>query len=85
MTARLFPDELPRTSDKPACQARADVGGDIGPFILRELVYASADIGSDPENRVVILTGTGDNYCAESEGIRARRTPKTYDTTYWEE
>ena len=50
----------------------------------REFGYAFADIGSDPENRVVILTGTGDDYCAEFEGTRARRTPKTWDVTYWE-
>ena len=31
----------------------------------RELGHAFADIGSDTENRAVILTGTGDNYCAE--------------------
>ena len=30
----------------------------------RELGYAFADIGADPDNRVVILTGTGDYYCA---------------------
>ena len=49
-----------------------------------EFGYAFADIGSDPENRVVIITGTGDDYCAEFEGTRARRTPKTWDLTYWE-
>ena len=50
----------------------------------REFGYAFADIGSDPENRVVIITGTGDDYCAEFEGTRPRRTPKTWDVTYWE-
>ena len=49
-----------------------------------EFGYAFADIGSDPENRVVIITGTGDDYCAEFEGTRTRRTPKTWDLTYWE-
>ncbi len=49
-----------------------------------EFGYAFADIGSDPENRVVIITGTGDDYCAEFEGTRRRRTPKTWDLTYWE-
>ena len=49
-----------------------------------EFGYAFADIGSDPENRVVIITGTGDDYCAEFEGTRPRRTPKTWDLTYWE-
>ena len=50
----------------------------------REFGYAFADIGSDPENRVVILTGTGDDYCAEFEGTRPRRTPIIWDTIYWE-
>ena len=49
-----------------------------------EFGYAFTDIGSDPENRVVIITGTGDDYCAEFEGTRPRRTPKTWDQTYWE-
>jgi enoyl-CoA hydratase/carnithine racemase len=30
-----------------------------------ELAYCFADIGSDSENHVVILAGTGDNWCAE--------------------
>ena len=49
-----------------------------------EFGYAFADIGSDPENRVVIMTGTGDDYCADFEGTRPRRTPKNWDLTYWE-
>ena len=50
-----------------------------------EFGFAFEDIGSDPENRVVILTGTGDDYCAEFEGgPRPKRTPKTWDRTYWE-
>ena len=47
-----------------------------------EFGYAFTDIGSDPANRVVIITGTGDDYCAEFEGTRPRRTPKTWDLTY---
>ena len=51
----------------------------------RELGYAFADIGADPENRVVILTGTGDDYCANFEPNRAtRRMPQDWDKTYWE-
>ena len=49
-----------------------------------EFGYAFADVGSDPENRVVIITGTGDDYCAAFEGTCPRRTPKTWDLTYWE-
>jgi enoyl-CoA hydratase/carnithine racemase len=30
-----------------------------------ELVYAFTDIGGDPENRVVVLTGTGDRFITE--------------------
>ena len=51
----------------------------------RELGYAFADIGADPDNRVVILTGTGDDYCADFEPNRpTRRMPQDWDKTYWE-
>ena len=51
----------------------------------RELGYAFADIGADPENKVVILTGAGDDYCANFEPNRAtRRMPMDWDKTYWE-
>ena len=50
----------------------------------RELGHAFADIGSDVENRAVILTGTGDNYCAEFEpGRSSRRMPKDCCLTCW--
>ena len=51
----------------------------------RELGYAFADIGADPDNKVVILTGSGDDYCADFEPNRpTRRMPKDWDKTYWE-
>ena len=51
----------------------------------REFGHAFTDIGSDPENKVIILTGTGDDYCAEFDGPRAtRRTPRDWDKVYWE-
>ena len=51
----------------------------------RELGYAFADIGADPDNRVAILTGTGDDYCADFEPNRpTRRMPRDWDKTYWE-
>ncbi len=51
----------------------------------RELGHAFADIGSDVENKAVILTGDGENYCAEFEpGRSSRRMPKDWDKTYWE-
>ena len=50
----------------------------------REFGNAFADIGSDPSNRVVILTGTGDDFCAGYEGTRPPMTPIYLDTIYWE-
>ena len=52
----------------------------------REFGYAFADIGSDPENKVVIMTGTGDDFCAAlGGGARStRRTAGAWDKTYWE-
>ena len=52
----------------------------------REFGHAFADIGSDPENRVVILTGAGGDFCADypEARTRSRRTPKDWDTIYWE-
>lgn len=52
----------------------------------RDLGHAFADIGCDPENRVVIMTGTGDEYCAEypPTGYAPRGTPLQWDTIYWE-
>ena len=40
------------------------------PFVLTEaahhgLAFAFADVGDDAENKVIILTGTGDRYCTE--------------------
>ena len=49
-----------------------------------EFGYAFTDIGSDPENRVVIITGTGDDFSAEFNGTLDRYTPKTWDRIYWE-
>ena len=50
-----------------------------------EVFQAFADIGSDIENKVVILTGTGDDYCTEFEGVRnMRRTTRDWDDTFRE-
>lgn len=49
-----------------------------------EFGYAFADIGSDPENKVVIMTGTGEDYCAELHVTSEPRTPRMWDKTYWE-
>lgn len=51
-----------------------------------ELPRAFADIGSDRENRVVILTGTGDAYSGPraTPDRRPKLTPAQWDSTYWE-
>ena len=50
----------------------------------REFGYAFTDIGSDPENKVVILTGTGDDFCAELDTLPPPPGPKEWDKIYWE-
>ena len=51
-----------------------------------ELPEAFADIGSNPENRVVIMTGTGDEFIGPqgSRQTRPRRAPRESDRTYRE-
>lgn len=52
----------------------------------REFAYAFTDIGADPDNKVVILTGTGDVFCAEVDCLSfgALGTPRGWDKIYWE-
>lgn len=52
----------------------------------RELPQVFADIGADPENKVVIMTGAGDGFTGPqgSPDTRPRRTPAQWDATYWE-
>jgi enoyl-CoA hydratase/carnithine racemase len=52
----------------------------------REFAYAFTDIGADPDNKVVILTGTGDVFCAEVDfrSFGALGTPQGWDKIYWE-
>ena len=45
-----------------------------------EAGYAFADIGNDAENKVVIMTGTGDNFCAQSSGSLSNVTPREWDS-----
>lgn len=55
--------------------------------IHREFAYACTDIGADPENKVVIMTGTGDAFCAEidfSSFSGDLGTPRGWDKIYWE-
>lgn len=51
-----------------------------------ELPQVFRDIGSDRENRVVIMTGTGNSFSGPrgSAQGRPRRTPLEWDKTYWE-
>ncbi len=63
--------------------------GDVlqwGTLPHREFPRAFNDIGSDPENKVVIMTGTGDAFSgppATPEG-RARGPARWWDKIYWE-
>ena len=54
--------------------------------VHREFAYACTDIGADPENKVVILTGTDDVFCAEVDfrSFGALGTPQGWDKIYWE-
>ena len=47
---------------------------------------AFRDVGSDPDNKVVILTGTGDTYSGPraAGGTGMRSTPAQWDRVYWE-
>jgi enoyl-CoA hydratase/carnithine racemase len=79
------------------CCARMERSGGIlelslhtdgGPLIWgdgphTELGYCFADIGSDPENEVVILTGTGDDFIARiDESWVGAMTPQKWDKIF---
>src|ERR1044071_6557994 len=51
-----------------------------------EFPQAFRDVGSDPDTRVVILTGTGDTYSGPraAGGTGMRSTPAQWDRVYWE-
>jgi enoyl-CoA hydratase/carnithine racemase len=52
----------------------------------RDFTYAFADVGSDTENKVIILTGTGDEFSGPrpSGPNRTGGTPRAWDAIYWE-
>ena len=52
----------------------------------RELPRAFGEIGSDRENRIVIITGAGQDFCANRDEslARARRSAEDWDVVYWE-
>jgi len=55
----------------------------VGPH--EEFGYAFSDIASDPENKVVIMTGSGESFIAELEvGSLERITPRLWDHIYWD-
>ena len=51
-----------------------------------EFPQAFRDVGADPENKVVILTGTGDVFSGPraAGGTGMRSTPAQWDRVYWE-
>src|SRR6266704_5237106 len=51
-----------------------------------EFAQAFRDIGSDPDNKVVIMTGTGEAFSGPraTPDRRMRRTASAWDRTYWE-
>ncbi len=51
-----------------------------------EFPGAFADVGSDPENRIVIMTGTGDAFSGPpgTPAGTPKRAPREWDQTYWE-
>ena len=52
----------------------------------RECGQAFADIGSDTDNKVVIMTGTGDAFSGPraTPATRLRRTPQEFDRIRWD-
>jgi enoyl-CoA hydratase/carnithine racemase len=52
----------------------------------REFPQAFHDIASDPDNKVVIMTGTGDVFSGPraTPDARLRRSAAAWDKTYWE-
>jgi enoyl-CoA hydratase/carnithine racemase len=51
-----------------------------------EFPQAFRDVGGDPGNKVVIITGTGDTYSGPraAGGTGMRSTPAQWDRIYWE-
>ncbi len=52
----------------------------------KEFTFAFADIGSDPENKIVIMTGTGEEFSGPrpTGPHRPGGTPRAWDAIYWE-
>jgi enoyl-CoA hydratase/carnithine racemase len=61
----------------------------FGPRTHQNFVDAFYDISRDPDTRVVIMTGTGDNWIAEFDESQAVESddftvPRNWDRVYWE-
>lgn len=76
-------------SDSGVLIVRLHTGG--GPLVWgtiphRELPEAFADVAADRENRVVVLTGTGERFCADRDNSLSvlRSSPEGWDRIYWE-
>jgi enoyl-CoA hydratase/carnithine racemase len=51
----------------------------------RELPLLFTDVSNDPDNKVIVLTGSGDVFCAElADSDWDFTTPAGWDRTYWE-
>lgn len=52
----------------------------------QEFSRVFVDVGSDTENRIVIMTGTGDVFTGPqgSAAMTPKRAPREWDQTYWE-
>ena len=63
---------------------------DGGPFVLdetghRELPLLFTDLGNDRDTKVILLTGTGDEFCTQlADGDWDFTTSLGWDRTYWE-
>jgi enoyl-CoA hydratase/carnithine racemase len=49
-----------------------------------ELGYCFSDIGADPENQAVIITGTGEKFIDEIDFGSVKITPRLWDHVYWD-
>ncbi|MSQ55920.1 MAG: enoyl-CoA hydratase/isomerase family protein [Betaproteobacteria bacterium] len=68
-------------------QLTLHTGGDSlawGASTKTELTYMLADVGNDPENRVIILTGTGDRFIRPGFADKPAGTPaSTFNPERW--
>jgi enoyl-CoA hydratase/carnithine racemase len=75
------------TRDGPVTELRLHSGG--GPLAWsnsahRELGYVFEDVARDLDPKVVILTGTGDSFCARIDMDTFLGVGRTYEQVWWE-